>query len=180
MTEARRSPHITVRALAWVASLVYIVVTAVLTVIALTLIAYGVWHAVSAVAVGGDVVAGLLDSIGLIVISLAVLDVSKYLMEEEVLRDRELRSAMEARQTLTKFMVIICIAVSLEAVVYISRAGSENIRSLVYPAILLLSAVAVMVGLGAYQKLSGEVETKDKDRDLAVPGQTIKNPGPPA
>ncbi len=163
------------RALSWVASLVYVIVTVVLTIIALTLIGYGVWHAIKAVIEGGDVVAELLNSIGLIVISLAVLDVSKYLMEEEVLRDRELRSAMEARRTLTKFMVIICIAVSLEAVVYISRAGSENIRNLIYPAVLLLSAVAVMVGLGAYQKLSGAVESKDKDSDLAVAGQTISN-----
>lgn len=171
MSGPSRTP---MRVLSGIASLVYVLVTVVLTIIALTLIGYGIWHAVDAVLSGGDVVSELLNSIGLIVISLAVLDVSKYLMEEEVLRDRELRSALEARQTLTKFMVIICIAVSLEAVVYISRAGSENLHNLIYPAILLLSAVAVMVGLGAYQKLSGEIEIQDKDQDLTVTSSSIR------
>lgn len=159
------------RILGWIATLIYIIVSIVLTTIALTLIAYAVWKAWIAVSDGNNAVASLLDSIGLIVISLAVLDVSKYLMEEEVLRDQELRSAVEARQTLTKFMVIICIAVSLEAVVYIARAG-ENIQNLLYPAILLLSAVAAMVGLGAYQKMSGAIEIKDQRQNKI----TRKNP----
>jgi hypothetical protein len=94
------------------------------------LIAHSVWKAWLSVSGGGDAVSGLLDSIGLIVISLAVLDVSKYLMEEEVLRDRQLRSALEARRTLTKFMVISCIAVSLEAVVFISMGGKEGVNNL--------------------------------------------------
>ena len=158
------------RILGWISVLVYVTVSIVLTAIALTLIAHSVWEAWLSVSGGGsNAVSGLLDSIGLIVISLAVLDVSKYLMEEEVLRDRELRSALEARRTLTKFMVIICIAVSLEAVVYISMAGKEGVQNLVYPAILLLSAVAVMVGLGAYQKMSGTIEIKDQKQNSATP-----------
>ena len=48
--------------------------------------------------------------------------------------------------------IIICIAVSLEAVVYISMARKDQVQNLIYPAILLLSAVAVMVGSGTYQK----------------------------
>jgi len=156
------------RILGWISTLVYVIVSIVLTAIALTLIAYSVWKAWLSVSGGSDAVYGLLDAIGLIVISLAVLDVSKYLMKEEVLRDRELRSPVEARRTLTKFMVIICIAVSLEAVVYISMAGKDNVQNLIYPAILLLSAVGVMVGLGAYQKMSGTIETKDQKQPQAA------------
>jgi hypothetical protein len=164
------------RILGWISVLVYVIVSIVLTAIALTLIAHSVREAWLSVSGGGsNAVSGLLDSIGLIVISLAVLDVSKYLMEEEVLRDRELRSALEARRTLTKFMVIICIAVSLEAVVYISMAGKEGVQNLVYPAILLLSAVAVMVGLGAYQKMSGAIETKDQKQNSATSPDNINN-----
>jgi hypothetical protein len=140
----------------------YISVSTVLIGIALTLMGYSVWHALVAIGTGGNVVGALLSAIGLIVISMAVLDIGKYLIEEEVLRDRELRSAIEARQTLTKFMVITCIAVSLEAIVYISKVDSNSIEHLVYPAVLLLSAVVVMVGLGVYQKLSQAIEIKEK------------------
>lgn len=142
-------------------NLFYILISVALIAIALTVVGFAVWEAWVAAVAGRGAVIGLLNAIGLIVISMAVLDVGKYLMEEEVLRDRELRSAVEARQTLTKFMVIITIAVSLEAVVHISRAAAGALSLLVYPAILLLSAVAVMVGLGIYQKLSGAIEAKD-------------------
>jgi hypothetical protein len=62
----------------------------------------------------------LLDSIGLIVIAMAVFDVSKFLLEEEVFRIRDKGSLPDARERLTKFLVIIAVAVSLEALVFFS------------------------------------------------------------
>jgi hypothetical protein len=88
----------------------YGILSVVLIGIALTLIAFALWEAGHAIVIKGNPIRGLLDAIGLAVVSMAVLDVGKYLMEEEVIRERELRSPIEARETLTKFMVIICIA----------------------------------------------------------------------
>jgi hypothetical protein len=144
-------------------TLCYVILSLSLIGIGLALIFSSLQQAWQAyVATDSSVIPNLLNAIGLLVISMAVLDSGKYLMEEEVLRDRELRDATEARQTLTKFLVIITIAVSLEAVVSISGIGHENPEMLLYPAILLLSAVTVVVGLGIYQKLSGSAETKDR------------------
>lgn len=143
-------------------TLLYAAVSTVLMAIAITLMVHAVLQALVAITSYQRAVPALLSAIGLIIISIAVLDVGKYLMEEEVLRDRELRSAIEARQTLTKFMVIICIAVSLESVVQIAKVGDAELHNLVYPAMLLLIAVAAMVGLGIYQKLSAAIEAKDR------------------
>ena len=85
----------------------------------------------------------------------AVFDVAKYLMEEEVLRDRELRSAAEARETLTKFMVIIVIALTLEALVFVLGAASKDLSLLVFPALLFGIAAVMVVALGVYLRLSG-------------------------
>src|SRR5262245_61063779 len=60
-----------------------------------------------------------LRGVGLVVIGVAVFDVAKYLIEEEVMRSRELRSSREVRQSLTKFMTIIVIATSLEGLVLV-------------------------------------------------------------
>jgi heme exporter protein D len=95
------------RVLMNICNALYVSVSLSLIGIALTLMGYAVWHAVVAIRTNGNVVAALLSAIGLIVISMAVLDIGKFLIQEEVLRDRELRSAVEARQTPTKFMVII-------------------------------------------------------------------------
>ena len=60
--------------------------------------------------------AALLAAIGYVVIALAVFDVAKYFVEEEVIRGREMRLASEARRSLTKFISTIAIAVIRSAV----------------------------------------------------------------
>jgi hypothetical protein len=100
----------------------------------------------------------LLQAVGAIVIAIAIIDVAKYLFEEEIFRSKELRSPTEARKTLTKIFVIISIAVSLEGLVFIFKAGTTDIKSIIYPAFLIITSILAMVGLGIYQKLSVQAE----------------------
>ena len=51
-----------------------------------------------------------LDSIGLLIIGFAVIETAKFIAEEEILSNRELRSPLESRRSLTKFITIIVIA----------------------------------------------------------------------
>jgi hypothetical protein len=46
--------------------------------------------------------------------------------------------------------------------VQIARVSQTSLDALLPAALLILTAVAVMVGLGVYQKLSGTVEAKDR------------------
>lgn len=112
-------------------------------------------------------VEAILDSIGYIVIAIAVFDVAKYLFEEEVGRDEDKRSAAEARRSLTKFLSTIVIALFLEALVVVLKTSREDVTQLAYPSILLVATVAVLVGLGAYQRFSAEVEQRVGDEDQA-------------
>jgi hypothetical protein len=64
------------------------------------------------------------------------------------------KSPAKQRETLIKFLVIISIAVTLEALVFIFDAGKKNISLLIYPTFLLIAAVLLVVSLGVYQKLS--------------------------
>ncbi|WP_099865166.1 GNAT family acetyltransferase [Pararhizobium haloflavum] len=100
----------------------------------------------------------LLDAVGYTVIAIAVFDVGKYLFEEEVIKARELRHAREARHSLTKFLSTIAIAVFLEAIVAVFEANKEDVRTMIYPTILLFTGVTLIVGLGIYQRLSSLVE----------------------
>lgn len=101
----------------------------------------------------------LLGAVGYTVIALAVFEVAKYVLEEEVLNPSERRYTGEARRGLTKFITTIIIAVFLEALVMVFVTGSGDDRSeLLYPTLLLLAGVALVVGLGVYQRLSAEAE----------------------
>ncbi len=106
-----------------------------------------------------DVGRSLLDSVGYMVIAIAVFEVAKYILEEEALDPTEMRHAGEARRSITKFVSTIIIAVFLEALVAIFQASKGGDMSMMlYPTILLFAAVALIVGLGVYQRLSVSAE----------------------
>ncbi len=106
-----------------------------------------------------------LTGIGYVVVSIAVFDVAKYLIEEEVVRAREMRVTSEARRSLTRFISTIAIAVFLEALVTIFRVSQDNVTDLFYPTFLLISAILLVLGLGVYQRLSVTVERQVDEKD---------------
>lgn len=141
-----------------VATFMYLIASAALLIISILLIGFALWEVGVAIYLREPYINASLDAIGLIVISMAVFDIAKYLYDEQVVRERELRSAREARQTLTKFLVIITIAVTLEALVFIFQTGTTNMRELLYPTGLLVASVILVIGLGWYQRLSTDIE----------------------
>ena len=139
----------------WLARLLFVLVALALFTLAVSLVVSGGWQLVRG-AFGGEVgIYNLMNGVGLLIVSLAIADVAKFVVEENVVRERELRSPTEALRSLTKFMTIIIIALSLEGVVGIFEAGREkNFDQLVYPSVVMLAAILALVGLGAFQFLS--------------------------
>ncbi len=117
----------------------------------------------------------LLIAIGYVVIAMAVFDVAKYFIEEEVIRGREMRSPAEARRSLTKFISTIAIAVFIEGVVIVFRVSKQDIEMIVYPTALLFTAIVIVVGLGVYQRLSSAVEGKVEQRDRRAKAKDARN-----
>jgi hypothetical protein len=139
----------------------------VLMALSLMLVGYGAVGVIAGISSSwSDASDALLAAIGYVVISIAVFDVAKYFIEEEVIRAREMRLTSEARRSLTKFISTISIAVFIEALVTVFRASKqENLRPMLYPTALLLTAIVIVVGLGVYQRMSAEVEQKVEAKD---------------
>ena len=81
-----------------------------------------------------------------------------------------MRSPGEARRSLTKFISTISIAVFLEGLVTVFRVSHDNVTLLIYPAALLLTAIALILGLGVFQRLSAATEQQVGTRDERVQG----------
>ena len=148
------------------------IASAVLMLLALALVSYGVidliaslskpWHE------GADAV---LRAIGYVVIAVAVFDVAKYFVEEEIIRNREMRLASEARRSLTKFISTIAIAVFIEGVVIVFQVSKQDVEKMLYPAALLVVAILIVLGLGVYQRLSADVERRIEQKDKVEQGK---------
>ncbi len=132
-----------------------------------------------------DARSALLNGIGYPIIAVAVFDVAKYLLEEEVVRGRELRHAGEARRSLTKFLSTITIAVFLEAIVLIFDAAKDGGPRMLYPVLLLLGGVALVIGFGVYLRLSAAAEQEiggakgeaQDEADYEAAQNPARNPG---
>jgi uncharacterized membrane protein YidH (DUF202 family) len=142
----------------WIGRFFYGLIGLSLAVISLTIMVVALWDIWVSVHEKTLLVNALLDAIGLIVIGMAVFDVSKFLIEEEVFNAGGSKTPIKQRETLLKFLAIIAIAVSLEALVFIFDAGKKDISTLIYPTFLLISAILVVIGLGVYQKLTRNEE----------------------
>ena len=140
----------------------------VLVLMSFGLVIFGGWEVITGLTSSyADASMALLAAIGYVVIAMAVFDVAKYFIEEEVIRGREMRRAAEARRSLTKFISTISIAVFIEGLVLVFRVSRENITEILYPTALLVAGILIVVGLGGYQWLSAEVEEKVEDKDRA-------------
>jgi hypothetical protein len=111
----------------------------------------------------------LLDSIGYAIIAMAVFDVAKYILEEEVIDPSEMRNAGQARRSMTKFVATISIAVFLEAIVIVFQTSKgEDLSTMIYPTLLIFAGVAMIVGLGLYQRLSVSAEREAHSSPVAA------------
>lgn len=108
----------------------------------------------------------ILQAISYVVISIAVFDVAKYFIEEEVLRPKGKQSIAEARVSLTKFMTTVIIAVFIEGLVGVFERSGKAPADILYPAALLVVATGMVVALGGYQKLSIGAEREKKEKDM--------------
>lgn len=137
----------------------FALVGAILVLLASGLVIAGMYQVTSSILRSGEMInQRLLSAVGYVVIAVAVFDVAKYLLEEEVIRERELRQVGEVRRSLTRFTSTILIAVLLEAIVLIFKMAEDDVTLMIYPTILLLAGVAMLVGLGIFQRMAVSAE----------------------
>ncbi len=143
----------------------------VLMLLALGLILQGVYYSAAAMwEPGTQTKTAFLGAIGYVIIAIAVFDVAKFLVEEEVVQSREKQTASEARLSLTKFISTIAIAVFLEALVMVFQVGTERVADMLYPTFLLVAGTLLVLGLGIFQRLSADVEQRVENGSLPEDG----------
>lgn len=89
-------------------------------------------------------------------LGLAIFDLGKTILEEEVFLHKDIHHEGSTRRTISRFMSAIVIAVSIESLLLMFKSllgGVDHLNSAVY---MLFAAVALLVGLGAYLKLTDE------------------------
>lgn len=96
------------------------------------------------------------QSVILVTLGLAIFDLGKTILEEEVLLHKDIHHTGSTRRTIARFMSAIVIAVSIESLLLMFKSLLGDATHLNSAVFMLFAAVALLVGLGAYLRLTSE------------------------
>jgi len=91
-------------------------------------------------------------------LALAIFDLGKTTLEEEVLMQKDIFRHSSTRRTITRFVAAILIAVSIESLLLMFKAALGQGEQLIPAVWMMLAAVGLLVGLGLYVYLGAKAE----------------------
>ncbi len=111
----------------------------------------------------------LITGLGMIVIGIAVLDLTKSIMDEQIAETKFKNAQERARDFLTRFLAVIIFAISAEAFVLLARSNPAVNPGIFADAAMLGIAVGAMLGgLALYLKLTCTECDTDRPGRLGV------------
>jgi hypothetical protein len=117
----------------------------------------------------------IIEAVGLLAAAVVALQIAETIFEEEVIRDADISAPTRVRRFLSRFFVVVVVALAIEGLVATFRALHENPAQLPHAA-SLLAAVGLLLaawGLFVYLNRSAEelepeamADAKREDRKL--------------
>ena len=138
-------------------ALIYSAVAAVFAVAAMTLVWLAVevlWKAVA----GPRDVAGVIESLGILAIALVALEIAQTVVEEEVVRRAQVSAPTRVRRYLSRFLVVIVVALSIKYLVAVVRFMDEDPRLLWSASSIGIAAAALLAAWGVFIRLNRAAE----------------------
>ena len=99
----------------------------------------------------------IIEAMGLLAAAVVALQISQTIAEEEVIRDAHISAPTRVRRFLSRFMVVIVVAVAVEALVSTFKAR-EDPRLLLYAAATFCSVGVILAGWGLFVRLNRYAE----------------------
>jgi hypothetical protein len=106
----------------------------------------------------GEAAQGIIESIGLIAIAVVALQIAQTIMEEEIIRESHVSAPTRVRRYLSRFLVVIVVALSVEGLVATFKALHDDLAQLQYSAALLIAVAVLLAGWGAFIWLNRSAE----------------------
>lgn len=136
--------------------IVYAVIGAMLVMVSGLLLFYAGKHMFDVVHEHIQATTNIFEVVILVTLGLAIFDLGKTILEEEVLLHKDIHHEGSTRRTISRFMSAIVIAVSIESLLLMFKSLLGDASHLNSAVLMLVAAVALLVGLGAYLKLTDE------------------------
>ena len=107
---------------------------------------------------GDNLAIEVIQMIGITAVAVVALQIAQTIAEEEVIREAQVSGPTRVRRFLSRFMVVIVVALSVEGLIATFKALREDPSQLLYGAALLVSVGFLLAGWGAFIWLNRAAE----------------------
>lgn len=127
---------------------------------ALTLVAIGGRLAWVAVGAGFDQQAAqaIIEAVGLLAAAVVALQISQTILEEEIIRGAQISAPTRVRRFLSRFFVVVVVALAIEGLVATFKAIHEEPEQLIYASALIVATGVLLAGWGLFIQLNRAAE----------------------
>ena len=99
-----------------------------------------------------------IESIGLLAVALVALEMAQTVTEEEVVRRVHVSAPTRVRRYLSRFLVVVVVALAIESLVAVVRALHEEPEVLPHAAAVAFGAASLLAAWGVFVRLNRSVE----------------------
>ena len=100
----------------------------------------------------------VLESIAVLTVAVAALELGQTILEEEVHRQAQMSAPTRVRRFLSRFMVVLVVALSIETVVLVMRVGRDAPEDLPYAASVGIATALLLAAWGLFIRLNRSAE----------------------
>ena len=105
-----------------------------------------------------DAAQGLIEAVGLLAVGVVALQIAQTITEEEVIRDAHISGPTRVRRFLSRFMVVVVVALAIEGLVATFKALHEDPAQLIYAASILSAVGLLLAGWGVFVRFNSDAE----------------------
>lgn len=147
---------------------------------ALVLIALGTsvgWHGLMQ-GFGRGAAQEIIEAVGLLAAAVVALQIAQTMVEEEVLRGAHISAPTRVRRFLSRFFVVVTVALAIEGLVATFKAVHEDLSQLLYVAALLLGTAALVAAWGVFIRFNRYAEDVEPEamQEVKREDQELKEP----
>lgn len=125
---------------------------------AVALVALAVRTLWDAVIGTGNAVSGVIESIGILAVALVALEIAQTVVEEEVIRRAHVSAPTRVRRFLSRFLVVVVVALSIKYLVAVVRFLDEDPRMLWSASSIGLATAALLAAWGVFVRMNRAAE----------------------
>ena len=105
----------------------------------------------------------VIEAVGLLAAAVVALQIAQTIAEEEVVRDAQISGPTRIRRFLSRFLVVIVVALTIEGLVATFKAAHENPAHMLYAASIVLAAGVLLAGWGIFVRMNSYAEVLEPE-----------------